>query len=47
MTHLSYSILKNGTDEPVYGTGIETQTQRKDMGTQGGKERAGQIGKYH
>lgn len=26
-------ILKNGTDEPIYRAGVETQTQRMDVHT--------------
>ena len=33
---------KNGTDESIQA-GIETQMQRTDLWTQGGKERVGQI----
>ena len=40
-----YRIQKNGTDEPMCREGIETWTQRKDLWTQQGKERAGQIEK--
>ena len=34
---------KNGTDEPICRTGIETQIQRTDLWSQQGKERVGQI----
>ena len=34
---------KNDTDEPIFSTGIETQTQRTDLWTQWGKEMVGQI----
>ena len=40
-----YGIYKNGTDEPIRREGKETQMQIKDMWTQWGKERAGQIEK--
>ena len=36
-----YGIQRNGTDEPIYSVGIETQTQRTDVWTQQGKERVG------
>ena len=34
-------ILKNGTDEPIYRAGVETQTQRMDVWTQGGQGKDG------
>ena len=36
-----YGIQRNGTDEPIYRVGIETQTQRTDVWTQQGREREG------
>ena len=36
-------IQKNGTDESICRAGLETQTQRTDLWTQLGKERAGQT----
>ena len=38
-----YEIQKDGTDEPIYRAAMEMQTQRTDMQTQQGKERAGRI----
>ena len=38
-----YGIFKAGTDEPVCRAAVETQTQRTDLRTQWGKERAGQT----
>ena len=38
-----YESQKNGTDDPICRTGIETQTQRPDVWTQQGKERVGHI----
>ena len=40
-----YGLYKNGTDESICREGKETQMQIKDMWTQWGKERAGQIEK--
>ena len=42
LTHIC-GVQKNGTDEPICRAGIETQTQRTDMWTQKGKERAGRT----
>ena len=36
-------IWKNGADESICRAGIETQTERRDLGTQQRKERVGQI----
>ena len=41
LTHI-YGIWKYGTDEPIFGVGLETQTQRSDLWTWvAGKERVG------
>ena len=40
LTH-TFGIQKNGTDEPICRTGIETQTYRTDLWTQGGERRGG------
>ena len=37
--------LENGTDEPICRAAIEMQMQRKDMWTQRGKRRVGQMGR--
>ena len=36
-----YGIQKDGTDEPIFRTTMDTQTERADLWTQGGRE--GQI----
>ena len=38
-----YGIQKNGTDEPIFRAGIDTQTQRTDLWPQQGQERVGRI----
>ena len=38
-----YGIQKNGTDEPICRAGLETQTWRRGLWIQWGKERVGQI----
>ena len=40
-----FGIFKAGTNEPVCRAAVETQTQRTDLRTQWGKERAGQTEK--
>ena len=42
LTHLC-GIQKNGTGEPIFRAGIETQIYRTDLWTQWGKKRVGQI----
>ena len=37
LTHVC-GIWKNGTDEPISKAGIETETERTDIWTQGGEE---------
>ena len=40
-----YGILKNGTDEPICKEGMQTQTYRKELWAQFGKERVGRTEK--
>ena len=43
LAHIYIWNLKNSTDEPICRAGVETQMQEKDLWTQCGKEKAGQI----
>ena len=40
-----YGILKNGTDESICKEGMQTQTYRKELWAQFGKERVGRTEK--
>ena len=42
LTHV-YRIQKEGTDEPIFRAAVEMQVQRRDLWTQWGTQRVGQI----